>query len=114
MTIYKHAILSYTDNVSYMRLNKEQARKLLSKIMSDDGHISFSRHAREELKNDKLTTVDAVNVLASTDSRITDEPEFKNDIWRYRVKTNKICVVISFIENPHGVLVITVFKMNRS
>ncbi len=114
MTIYKYAILSYTDNVSYKRLNKEQARKLLSKIMSDDGHISFTRHSREELKNDNLTTVDAVNILASTDSRITDEPEFKNDIWRYRVNTNKICVVISFFENHRGFLVITVFKINRS
>ena len=100
--------------MSYKRLNKEQARKLLAKIMSDDGHISFTRHARDELKNDQLTTVDAMNVLASTDSRITDEPEFKNDIWRYRVKTNKICVVISFYEDHHGILVITVFKINRS
>ena len=100
--------------MSYKRLNKEQARKLLAKIMSDGGHISFTKHARDELKNDQLTTVDAVNVLASTDSRISDEPEFKNDIWRYRVKTNKICVVISFYEDHQGILIITVFKINRS
>lgn len=43
------------------RLSRNEARKQISKIVSDNpGNIRFSKHAVEELENDDLTTADAL------------------------------------------------------
>lgn len=79
------------------RLSRNQARKLLSEILNKTGSnkISFIRHCREELENDHLTTVDVLNVLKA--GSIRNDPEFENGTYRYRVETERMLVVISFI-----------------
>lgn len=99
--------------MSLKHLNKNEARKLLIKMMANDCKILFTDHAIKELKNDDLDRVDAINILSSSASKIVDEPEQKNGNWRYRVITEKICVVIEF-KSVNGILVITVFRMKRS
>lgn len=98
--------------MSSRRLNKNEARKKLIEL-SKQGLIFFTKHALVELKNDDLDRTDAVNVLCSSSSKIEREPEYKNGTWRYSVTTRTICVVITFQEDPTGILVITVFKMTR-
>lgn len=55
----------------------------------------LSRHAKEELAKDRLTVVDARNVLRA--GKILEEPELENGTWRYRVQTAQIVVVLAFV-----------------
>lgn len=65
------------------RTDKVKARKLVAEIVSiTPSNVSFSGHALKELTNDGLTTVDALNVLKSSDSRIHDEGELVNGSYR--------------------------------
>lgn len=74
--------------------SRNEAKKLILTILKD-GDVVFSRHAKEELDKDDLTTVDAVNVLRA--GKITEPPEFERDTWRYRVHTERMVVVVSFV-----------------
>ena len=79
------------------RLDKTQARKLVTEILNRyPANIRFSKHAREELKKDNLTTDDALNVLKSPDGRIVKEPDFKNASYRYTVETSRIGICVAF------------------
>ena len=60
------------------RLNRNEARKQISKIVSQHPEaVRFTGHAREELEKDDLTTVDAFNVLKSPDSKIHKDGELE-------------------------------------
>jgi hypothetical protein len=67
---------SYLDCMSptdfkVQRLSRQEARKFVSKIVNQrPENIRFSRHAIQELSNDDLATVDALNVLKSPDAKI--------------------------------------------
>lgn len=91
------------------KLNKNQARKFLSELLRKSGvsKISLSTHCREELKNDNLTTVDLLNVLKA--GFIKMDPEFENENYRYKVETDKIVVVISFV-NKESIRCITAWR----
>ncbi len=91
------------------RLHRTQARKILAEILNKSGisRISFTRHCEEELKKDFLTTVDVFNVLKA--GQIYEDPEWINDSYRYRVETNKITVVISFV-SPGSVWCVTAWR----
>ena len=92
MSIDKKSTIDVTS-----RLDRTQARKLLTEILNKSGtcKISFSGHCREELKKDDLTTVDAFNILKA--GNIFKDPELTNGTYRYRVETNNIVVVVSFL-----------------
>ena len=49
--------------------------------------------AKEKTKNDDLTMVDCANVLRAG---VVEEPEFERGTWRYRVRTQRIFVVVAF------------------
>ncbi len=52
--------------------NRNEAKKLILTICRE-GTIVSSKHAKEELAKDDLSTVDALNVLRA--GRILEEPE---------------------------------------
>ena len=90
------------------RLDKEQARKVLSEILNmTPNFILFSKHGRVQMKERNLTSVDVLNVLRG--GKIIDAPEFENGSWRYRVETNRITVVIAF-RRPNCVTIVTVWR----
>lgn len=96
------------------RMSKTEARKKIAAIMNGASpRVVFTRHAEEEMLNDYLSSADVVNVLKSPNSRITDEPEFKNGTFRYRLKTTVYCVVVAFQYDAKGLIVVTVFKITR-
>jgi hypothetical protein len=70
-----------------------QARKLLSSILAN-GTVFFSTHAKQEMTKDNLTEDDVKNILRG--GRIHEEPEWKDDSWRYRFHTNTCCAVVAF------------------
>jgi len=58
----------------------------------EDVEVEFWAHAQEEMAKDKLSQADCLNVLRGG---WPDPAEFENGQWRYRVHTQKICVVVS-------------------
>ena len=54
-----------------------EARRLIRDIL-ENGSVSFSKHADEELAKDGLTMVDATNVLRGG---VVDPGEFENGSW---------------------------------
>lgn len=70
----------------------DRARRLIREIL-ESGQMTFSRHALDALSDDGLSTVDAVNVLRAG---TVDPAEFDKGCWRYRVRTQRMVVVIVF------------------
>lgn len=104
--LYKVDIMSNVDK----KLDRNQARKRIACIVNNTPELlRFSRHALEELKSDKLTTVDVLNVMKSSDAQIVDEPEFENGSYRYRLGTKKIMVVVAF-DSPKSLVVVTAWR----
>jgi hypothetical protein len=73
-------------------LTAQAAKNLIRKILLDSDAV-MSNHALKEMKKDQLIVGDVLNVVRGG---IVDEPEFENGSWRYRVRTNKIVVVVCF------------------
>lgn len=73
-------------------LSSVQAKQLIREII-ENGSVSFSKHAEEELAKDNLTMVDATNILRGG---TVDPGEFENGSWRYRVRSSRMVVVVAF------------------
>jgi hypothetical protein len=69
-----------------------KARQLIKEILQG-GRFTYSQHATREMAKDKLDTVDCVNVLRAG---VVDPPEMECGTWRYRVRTQRITVVVAF------------------
>lgn len=92
------------------KLNKNEARKLISKLMLEE-KVIFLQHAFDRMKERSVDIQDAVNVLESPDSFISGEGEFERGSYRYRLCTNRMTLVIGF--NPDGTKIIVVTVMRR-
>lgn len=64
-------------------------------------------HFRHEAAKDGIDMLDVTNVLRAG---IVEEPEYENGDWRYRVRTQKFCVVIAF-EADDALVVVTVWRL---
>ena len=73
-------------------LKLPEAKQLAREIM-ENGNVSFSGHAIDEMANDDLHTTDCLNLLQAG---VFNPPEFTNREWRYRVTTSRICIVVVF------------------
>lgn len=90
------------------RLSSQRARKVLSEIFNSDlDLITFSRHARDQIKIRALSSVDVINVLKA--GKILNDPEYENGTWRYRVESLMITVVIAF-RRPNHLIVVTAWR----
>jgi hypothetical protein len=89
-------------------LKPPDARKLAREIV-DTGIFDFSGHAYEEMANDSLQSTDCLNIIRAG---IYDEPEYRNDEWRYRVCTQRMCVVITFMSETR-LRVITAWRNDK-
>ncbi len=96
------------------RMSRNEARKQVTKIVTaTPGEIRFSGHALKELSADGLTTLDALNVLKSTASRINAEGELDKGSYRYRIETNFILVVVAFSPDGSGLSVVTAWDKRK-
>jgi hypothetical protein len=96
------------------KLDRNQARKNITQIVAQHPeNVHFSNHARNEMTNDGLTTVDIWNVIKSPDSRILDEGELERGSYRYRLETNYIMVVIAFHIDGTGFNIVTVWDKRK-
>jgi hypothetical protein len=83
------------------------AKKLISKILASGGKVGYSKHAIEEMAKDGLTMVDCVNVLRGG---VVEFPELEGGSWRYRVRTNRIAVVVAF-RSETWLVVVTAWRI---
>ena len=103
---------SHSDYRSH-KLQKEEARKLLGRIIREyPDNVLFSRHAVEELAKDNLTVVYANNILRSTDAQILVEGEFEKGSYRYRLETTDVCLIIVF-NSDQELVVITAWRKQK-
>lgn len=89
-------------------LGTTAAKRLIRHII-EAGTVRFSGHALAEMARDELTAVDCVNVLRGG---VVEPPELERGTWRYRVKTNRICVVVAF-RSEHELVVVTAWRIQR-
>ena len=87
-------------------LSTVAAKELVLAILAS-GTVAYSRHAREELAKDRLTAVDAVNVLRGG---VVEPAELENGSWRYRVRTARMFVVIAF-RSEEELVIVTAWRM---
>ena len=91
-----------------LQVDAVTARRLLRDVLTS-GILRFSGHAKAEMAKDQLTTQDAVNVLRAG---VVDPSEFMSGSWRHRVKTNRICVVVT-LPSKSEATVITAWRIRQ-
>jgi hypothetical protein len=89
-------------------LDPVRAKRLIRQIV-ETGEMTFSRHAEEELLKDRLTMADVVHVLRAG---VVEPAEWINGQWRYRMRTQKLYVVVRF-RSETALRVITAWRIGR-
>ena len=82
-------------------LRPAEARKLLRAILAS-GEVAFSSHALDEMEQDGISQVEAIDVLRSG---VVEPAEFERGSWRYRVHARRIYVVAAFRSEVAAVVV---------
>lgn len=89
-------------------LDVTAAKRLIRQIL-EAGSVTPARHAVEEMVKDELSLVDCVNVLRGG---VVEPPELEKGTWRYRVRTQRICVVIAF-RSERELRIVTAWRIQR-
>ncbi len=89
-------------------LSPTDAKRLIVDII-ENGVVTFSRHAYEEMANDDLNDQDALNVLRAG---IVEPAESEKATWRYRVRTSRMYFVVVFRSDTE-VRVITAWRRKQ-
>ena len=89
-------------------LAPEAAKRLIRDILQN-GRFIYSKHAKDEMLDDDLTTIDCENVLRGG---VVRPGEREHGTWRYRVETSKITVVIAF-RSDQELVVVTAWRGGR-
>ena len=89
-------------------LAPEAVKRLIREILKS-GRFAYSKHAKDAMLDDDLTTVDCENVLRGG---VVRPGEREHGTWRYRVETNKITVVITF-RSQRELVVVTTWRSGR-
>ncbi len=89
-------------------LAPDAARRLIREILRV-GRFTYSKHAKDEMLADDLTTVDCENVLRGGAVR---PGEREHGTWRYRVETSRITVVVAF-RSERELVVVTAWRSGR-
>jgi hypothetical protein len=67
-----------------------------------EGVLSFTKHAYEEMAEDKMTEIDVRNTLKGGVFR---PGELVSGTWRYRAERNRMAAVVAFRSATHAVVV---------
>jgi uncharacterized protein DUF4258 len=92
-----------------------QAKAKLNQCL-DEGTVIYSRHFREELANDDLTTEDVLRVCKSGAVAVPPEKDIKTGDWKYTIEgitvdRRNIAVVFTF--RLVSAVFVTVFERKR-
>lgn len=83
--------------------------KQLARDIVENGVFEVSGHARTEMEHDGLETTDCLNLLRAG---VFEGAEYVNGEWRYRVSSQRICVVITFVSDTQ-LRVVTAWRIDR-
>lgn len=86
-------------------LSNHAAKKLIAEILKT-GTVSIDGHAYKAMEDDNLTEIDVQNVLRGG---WVEFSEYERRSWRYRVRTQRIWVVVAFRSETH-LVVVTVWR----
>lgn len=75
----------------------------------EEGVVTFSKHAREEMAKDRLNDQDALNVLRGA---ACDPAEWENGSWRYNFRTTRMVFVVAFRSETEA-RVVTAWRTKR-
>lgn len=89
-------------------LEPQKAKQLIRSILSQGG-VNFSPHAEKEMLADRLMEADILCVLRGG---LVEPAEFELGSWRYRVRTNKIFVVVAF-RSESEIRIVTAWRIKR-
>ncbi len=89
-------------------LATEAVKRLIRDVLKG-GRFTYSKHAKDEMLADDLTTVDCENVLRGG---VVRPGEYEHGTWRYRVETSKITVVVAF-RSERELVVVTAWRSGR-
>ena len=89
-------------------LAPDAAKRLIRDILKS-GRFTYSKHAKDEMLADDLTTVDCENVLRGG---VVRPGEQERGTWRYRVETSRITVVFAF-RSERELVVVTAWRSGR-
>ena len=82
------------------RLNKMQARKLLSELLGTNPNcFSYGSYFKRRLAERRMTVGDIINILHI--GQILHDAEYEQQQWRYRIQTATMTVIITFISPAH-------------
>lgn len=85
-------------------LDRTQARKKLTGILAANPNcFSYGHHFKRRLLERQMSLGDVLNVLYG--GWILMDGELENGEWRYRVETERMVVVIAFLNDAHVRLV---------
>ena len=89
-------------------LRPDDAKQLIRSILQS-GRFTYSKHTKEEMLEDDMTTVDCENVLRAG---VVQPPDFEKGSWRYRVETGRMAVVVAFRSSTE-LVVVTAWRVKR-
>lgn len=90
-------------------LSPDAATALIKRILRE-GDVAWPKHATDALAKRDLETVDCVNVMRA--GRVQQAADFEQNTWRYRIQTNRICVVVAF-RSETELVVVTAWRIGR-
>src|SRR5437588_317321 len=100
--------------MSYVKepLSPPEAKKRIRGILKT-GNVLYDTgpksHLLAELKNDEMSILDCMNILRGG---AVLPGEYENGSWRYRVETNRMCVVVRFLSETQ-LFMITAWRMKK-
>jgi hypothetical protein len=82
------------------------AAKALIRSILESGDFRVTDHAFKEMDKDGMTEIDVVNVLRGG---VVEGCDFERASWRYRVRTPRFIVVVSF-RSESALVVVTAWR----
>lgn len=89
-------------------LAPDTVKKVIRQILQT-GRFTCTKHSKDEMLADDLTTVDCENVLGGG---VTRPGEYEHGTWRYRVETSRVTVVVAF-RSENELIVVTAWRAGR-
>ena len=89
-------------------LSPATAKKVIRQILQT-GRFTYTKHSKDEMSADDLTTVDCENVLRGG---VVRPGEYENGTWRHRVETRRVTVVVAF-RSENELVVVTAWRVGR-
>jgi hypothetical protein len=90
-------------------LSRDGATNLIHAI-ARDGYVAWTGHARREMAADGLSTLDCQNVMRC--GAVTEPADLEKGSWRYRIHTQRMCVVVVF-RSETELAVVTVWRKKQ-